>query len=250
MADHFEAAVLGEVKAVAHGLDRVASIGVPRHVLVHRLHPDLDPGAPVREHLAKVRPEAVVGPSLDGDAYALGAALLAEADRLGEAAADVPAERVVEVRDKVLLVLLVEAEESPPHDYKLHLVRGVPQRPQLRHPTPRLRVRVVAGADGAHGGGLVAGVGLGAVLEVAVWATRAVDAHVSGVLQVRAAVRLAHNSHHSDATRASNRLSLQKWRQCLPIFLWYGAQHIHDLWYSLQPPLLRHRVLEGGEVQC
>jgi hypothetical protein len=57
--------------------DGVASVGVARDVLIHALHAHLDAGATVREHLCEVRGVAVVGPRLNGEANALGAARLA-----------------------------------------------------------------------------------------------------------------------------------------------------------------------------
>ena len=61
-----------------------------------------------------------------------------------------------------------------------------------------LKVGVVSGPDGSHRGRFVSGVGLGRVLEVRVWASRAVHADVSGHADVRASMRLAHDGDNGD----------------------------------------------------
>lgn len=78
------------------------SIRVPRHVLVYALHPHLQAGAAVGQHVCEVGRQAVVGPRLDGQADALGAALLRVAHRLGHVGAAVARQRVVQVAHEVV----------------------------------------------------------------------------------------------------------------------------------------------------
>ena len=82
---------------------------------------------------------------------------------------------------KVVAVLWRQAHERAAHQDELDLVDDVAEAPQLLDAAARLRVGVVARADGAHAGRLVAGVRLRAVLKVAVGAPGAVDANVAFV---------------------------------------------------------------------
>ena len=52
VADHLEAGVLGEAEGLGHGGDGVAAVRVSRHVLVQRLHANLEARAAVAEHAA------------------------------------------------------------------------------------------------------------------------------------------------------------------------------------------------------
>ena len=47
-----EASVLGQLERLADSSHSVASVGVPRHVLIDALNSDLQSGAPIRQHLA------------------------------------------------------------------------------------------------------------------------------------------------------------------------------------------------------
>mmetsp|Transcript_45783 Transcript_45783/g.89471 ORF Transcript_45783/g.89471 Transcript_45783/m.89471 type:complete len:469 (-) Transcript_45783:329-1735(-) len=217
VADHLEPAVLREMKRVHNGGHRVSPVGLLRHRLVHALHPDLDAGTSVSEHLVQMRPQAVVGPGLDGDADALADPVLPVRHGLLHARTAVPAARVVQVADKKILVLPVQAQERPPHHDVLHLVHAVPERPQLRHPAPRLRVRVVARPDRPHRRRLVPRVRLRGVLEVAVGAAGAVGAHVARQGDVRAPVRFRHERHHRDARGGADGLLQQIRRELLPV---------------------------------
>ena len=50
----FEAAVLRQVERVTDRRHSVAPVGLSRHALVHRLDPDLDPGAAIAQHFVQV----------------------------------------------------------------------------------------------------------------------------------------------------------------------------------------------------
>jgi hypothetical protein len=75
---------------------------------------------------------------------------------------------------------------------------------QLLDPIPGLYKGVIAGPDRPHGGRLVPGIGLRAVLEVAVGAAWAVDAYVACGRNVGASVWLAHYGHDGDAGSCSH----------------------------------------------
>ena len=209
----FVAAVLGHREALLDRLDCVAAVGVPGDVLEDTLHADLEPRAAVVEQVVEVRLVAVVRPGLDGDAHALGVALLAELRGLGHVLRGVPGERVVQVADEVVSVVGREGHEGPAHDHELDFVDVVAELLQLLHPVLGLDVGVVPGADGPHRGRLVARVGLGGVLEVAVRPAGAVDANVACGRDVRAAVRLRHHSHDGHPGGRPDRLGLEDRRQ-------------------------------------
>ena len=48
---HLEASILGHLEALADCRDCVAPVGVPGHVLVGALQPNLKPRAPIGQHL-------------------------------------------------------------------------------------------------------------------------------------------------------------------------------------------------------
>ena len=62
---NLESGVLGLLEGLADGTDGVASVRVPRHVLEHRLHTDLEPGTPVAKHVGKMAFQTVIGTGLD-----------------------------------------------------------------------------------------------------------------------------------------------------------------------------------------
>lgn len=159
-----------------------------------------------------MRFETVIRSSLDSNSNALGLTLLAEHDGLGHRSRVVSGERVVQIAHEEVLVVRVQRHEGAAHHDELHLVHGVSQSPQLIHAAARLTEGVVPGAHRSHGRGLVAGVGLRAVLEVAVRAAGAVHAHLARQRDVWAAVRLAHHRHHCDAGRGADRLGFHVWQ--------------------------------------
>lgn len=81
------------------GVHRMSSVGIPRHILVDRLHADFDARAPVAEHLTQMRRLAVVGPRLDGQPDAFGHAVLAVAHGLGDVGAGVARQRIMKIPD-------------------------------------------------------------------------------------------------------------------------------------------------------
>lgn len=211
MCDDLEAAVFGQVEGIAHCRHCVSPIGLPGDAFVDGLDADFDPGAAVGEHFVEVGLEAVVRAGLDGDADALGGGLLGVADGLLDGVGVVAGEGVVEVADEVVLVGGVEGHEGAAHDDVLDLVYVVADGSELCDAAPGLAEGVIPGADGPHAGGLVAGVGLGGVLEVAVGAAGAVDADVAvGVVDVGAAVGLGHDGHHGNARGGADGLGFEE----------------------------------------
>eukprot|EP00192_Tetraselmis_astigmatica_P006272 CAMPEP_0117680824 /NCGR_PEP_ID=MMETSP0804-20121206/18590_1 /TAXON_ID=1074897 /ORGANISM="Tetraselmis astigmatica, Strain CCMP880" /LENGTH=441 /DNA_ID=CAMNT_0005490411 /DNA_START=369 /DNA_END=1691 /DNA_ORIENTATION=- len=150
MHHEFEACILGKLEAALGRLDGVPAVGVTCHILVDALQAELQPGAAIAEHLREVRHEAVVRASLDGEADALGVALLAKADVAG----GVAAQCIMEVPHEVVAVLGGQGHEGAAHEDELHLVDDVPKLAELIHPAAGLDVGVVPGPDGAHAGGL------------------------------------------------------------------------------------------------
>lgn len=67
-----------------------------------------------------------------------------------------------------------------------------------------LQVRVVPSPNGPHGGGFIASITLGGIFKIRIRPPWAVDTDVASHVDVRTAVRLAHNSHHSDLEKAQN----------------------------------------------
>ena len=95
----------------------MAAVGVARHVLVHRLHADLEARAAVVEHVAQVLLQTVVGPSLDGDADAFGLALLRVLDGLGNRTARVALKRFKDDQDDSTCVSLNDSEKFSFNNY-------------------------------------------------------------------------------------------------------------------------------------
>ncbi len=122
------------------------------------------------------------------------------------------AQRIVQIPNEVILVALVEAHEGPAHDDEFHLVDAVSQPTQLGHPPPRLRVGIVSRAYGPHRSGLVSGVGLGRIFEVAVGPAGTVDADPAGHGDVRTAMGFAHHRHDAHAAGGSDGLLAQVWQ--------------------------------------
>lgn len=170
--------VLGELEALGHCAHGVASVGVPRNVLVDALHANLQARAAVLQHRADVWFEAVVWSRLDGDSDALLLAVLAVPHSLGDRLARVSAQRVVQVPDEVVAVLLVQTHERAAHHDELDLIAVVAQSLELVDSASRLQVRVVARANCTHARRLVPSVRLRRVLKVGIWSSGAVHANV------------------------------------------------------------------------
>jgi hypothetical protein len=143
MRNNLEPRVLPIVEALVHGLDSVPPIGIPRDILVHALHSNLEACAAVGEHRAEVRLQAVLWPSLNRDPNALLPALLRIFDSLLNAVARVPRQGIVKVAYEKVPVLDGEGHEGSAHENKLDLVSAVAQLLQLLDAPLGLKVRVV-----------------------------------------------------------------------------------------------------------
>ena len=71
--------------------------------------------------LRQVRRQAVVWSSFNGQADALGAALLAEADSLSRAGGAVARQRIMQVAHKVVSIVQGQGHERAPHQDELNL---------------------------------------------------------------------------------------------------------------------------------
>ena len=71
--------------------------------------------------LGEVRSEAIVRPSLYGEAYASGAALLAEPDCLCNIAGGMAGQRIVQIAHKVVSVVQRKGHECAAHQDEFHL---------------------------------------------------------------------------------------------------------------------------------
>ena len=107
----------------------------------------------------------------------------------------------MELGNESISVRLGQRHERPTHDDIFYLVDAVAQAFYLVYTTTSLLKGIVSGSNGAHRCGLIAGVGLGGILEVAVRASRAVDADIPSVRYVRTAMRLAHYRYNRYARR-------------------------------------------------
>ena len=155
----------------------------------------------------------------------------------------------MQLGDEVVAVGLGQGHEGAAHDDVLDLVDRVAQGLELVDAASGLLEGVVARADGAHGGRLVARVGLGAVLEVGVGPAGAVDADVARVGDVRASVRLAHDGDDGDARRRADGLGDQLGQDVLLVVLGHGGDDGRQRRHGADPVLLGAPRTQAVKVQ-
>ena len=122
---------------------------------------------------------------------------------------------------------------------------------ELRHAAFGLRDRIVSGSDGPHAGGLVAGVCLGAVLEVGIGSTGAVDAYVAiGVVDVGASVGFGHDRHDGDARCGSYWFGFEVGEEVVTVGYGDGLENVGEAGDSLYFILFGSLGFKFGEVEC
>lgn len=150
VADNLETSILGQLERLRDGGNRVASVRVPRHILIQTLHTDLQSRASVAEHSTQMGIQAVVRTSFDRDTDALNVAHLTRLDGLVDIVGLVPTQRIVQLRYEPLPVVLWKRHKRSTHDDVFHLVDAVAQSLDLVHPSSSLFEGVIAGANRAH----------------------------------------------------------------------------------------------------
>lgn len=103
-------------------------------------------------------------------------------------------------------------------------------------------------ADSPHAGGLVSGVGLGAVLEIGIRAAGAVDADVAGGGDVGAAVGLGHDGDDGDAGGGADGLGAEAGEEGFAVGVGEGSDHLDELGGTGEAVLAAGGGLEGVEI--
>lgn len=182
------------MEGMAHGSNCMTSVSVSRHILIDALNTQFDTCATIEKHRVQMRLEAVVWTRLDRNANALSPALFAVLNRLLNRGGGVATQSIMQIADEVVSVLRIHAQECSTHNNELHLIYTVSKSLQLLHSVPCLEVWVVSRPNRSHRRRLIASISLSGVLKVGIWASGAVNADISRVVNVRASVRLAHHS--------------------------------------------------------
>jgi hypothetical protein len=147
----------------------------------------------------------------------------------------------MKVSDEIVSVLLVQGHEGATHHNEFNLICVVAQSLQLLYPILGLKVGVVSSTDGPHAGRLITCIGLSRVLKVRVGTARTIHADIPCHCDMRAPMRLAHHSHHSNATSGSNRLPLQERGQLIFVRIRQCRKYVDDFRHP------SHLVL-GGDL--
>uniref|UniRef100_A0A7C9AEC1 Uncharacterized protein n=1 Tax=Opuntia streptacantha TaxID=393608 RepID=A0A7C9AEC1_OPUST len=119
---------------------------------------------------------------------------------------------------------------------------------KLVNPASCLDIRVISGSNSPHTGGFVPSIRLRTILKIRIRPTRTVDTDIPSCSNVRAPVRLRHDSNDGNPRSCSNRLGSELGKQGGPIGFRDGGDHFHQLGRSREAVLPASGGLQGVEV--
>eukprot|EP00126_Sphaerothecum_destruens_P001047 Sdes_comp12699_c0_seq1m3001 len=245
---NLEARILGKLKALTNSPDCMPSIRVASNIFIDTLHANFEPGAAIGKHGTQVRLQTVVWASFDGDSHTFGAALFRIFNSLLNRIARMPRQRIMQASAEIIPVISRQRHKCAPHHHKLDLIHTVAQPLQLIHPMTRLHIRIVARPNSSHRGRLIASVGLRRVLKVGIRPSRTVHADVARHCNVRATVRLGHDSYNRDAGRSADWFCLQFGDQNRAMRAGNGGDDIHQFWLAIKSVFARNSTFERIQI--
>ena len=140
----------------------------------------------------------------------------------------------MQVSDEVVSIAFIKGHKRASHNDKLYLVSIVAKSFQLFDAILGLEIWIVPGSDCPHRCRLISSITLCGVLEVTVRSTRAIYANVTSHGDVRATMRLGHDSYDCDATCCAYGFSLENRRELILVRLRQGGKYIDDLGHACQ----------------
>jgi len=150
VADDLKAGIFRQLERLRDGSNRVASVRIPRDILVQTLHTDLQPSASVAEHAAQMGIQAVIWTGFDCDADTFDVAHLTRLDGLVDIIGLIPAQSIVQLRYEPFPVVLGKRHKRSAHDDVFDLVHAVAKGLDLIHPSSSLLEGIIAGSNCAH----------------------------------------------------------------------------------------------------
>ncbi len=122
---------------------------------------------------------------------------------------DMSTESIMKIFNKIITIFLIQRHKCSSHNDKLYLIDIMPDFPKLLDSISCLNIWIIACSYSSHWCGLITCIRLRWILKVRIWASRTINTNISCGGDMRATMRLAHNSNNGNSTRSSNRLCLE-----------------------------------------